>query len=548
MKKILSILLVAATLTASAQVTTNLGGGSAGGGGGSYTASNGIGISGSVIKLGGVLTQATSVGGGNYDFSFNNKVYNNTSQRINIYTDTISFTLNGSRFLHTTSNGGGGWNYGNMWMGFGAGQTFGASSTGYANTGFGRYVMRYLDGTSATAASNAAFGNGSMESMTVGMLNTSVGVASMGLVLNSTGIVAVGHHAGLKATGSNNSVFVGRSAGDSCTAIEIVAVGHYALAKNSGLYNTSIGTYSGYESTIGTKNTHVGWSAGRNNTTPTENTLVGYLAGGVGVGTSGYNTCIGTESGRNITSGNTNTLIGRLTGYNINSGVGNVMIGNNAGANGIVNITTGSNNICIGNNTSISAVGASNELNIGNSIFGQNMTPSSTSFTTPRLSFGKRATTANSTLDMGLCSLPIILPKTGTKPSVGLETAMLYYNTNTNNIDYYDGNSWSPIQKEQPTTTVTSAGGTSWGSDTTPQVILNATSNSITQTIPAHNADYKNWVVQFSIINAASNTVTFNIPSSAYLNGVSGSTSFNAANGNVVTVTNDGTQWIITNK
>ncbi len=91
MKKILSILLVAATLTASAQVTTNLGGGS-------YTASNGIGISGSVIKLGGVLTQATSVGGGNYDFSFNNKVYNNTSQRINIYTDTISFTLNGSRF------------------------------------------------------------------------------------------------------------------------------------------------------------------------------------------------------------------------------------------------------------------------------------------------------------------------------------------------------------------------------------------------------------------------------------------------------------------
>lgn len=332
-----------------------------------------------------------------------------------------------------------------------------------------------------------------------------------------------------------------------CTSIETVAVGHYALSKNSGLYNSSIGTYSGYESTTGTKNTHLGWSSGKNNTIPTENTLIGYLAGGTGIGTVGYNTCIGSESGKNITSGNTNTLIGRATGSSLTTGLGNCFIGNNSGKNGTVDVTTGSNSICIGNNTSVSAVGASNELNIGNAIFGQNITPSGTSFTTPRIAFGKRAST-NATLDLGLCTLPIILPKTGTTPTVGLETGMFYYNNNSNNIDFYDGTQWTSIQKTQPITTTTSSSGESWNSTMSPQVVLNATSNSITQVIPAFSATQKGWVVEFNIVGASVNTVTFTIPSTAFLNGVTGSTSFVPANGNIVTVKNDGTQYVITNK
>nr|HPI55295.1 hypothetical protein [Chitinophagaceae bacterium] len=165
---------------------------------------------------------------------------------------------------------------------------------------------------------------------------------------------------------------------------------------------------------------------------------------------------------------------------------------------------------------------------------------------TPRFAFGKAAGTG-STLDMGGCTFPIILPKNSTGSATALETGMMYYNSTTNNIDFYDG-SWGAIQRKQPTTTTTSASGISWGSGTNPRIVLNATSNAITQTIPTHSSTYTGWEVQFNIINAASNTVTFSVPSSAYVNGVTGGTSFTAANGNVVTVLNDGTQWIITNK
>ena len=503
------------------------------GGGGSYTSSNGITLSGSDFKLGGLLTENTSIGGGTYTLSLNNKTYNNTSQRINLYSDTVSFNLNGSRFLHTTSNGGGGWTYGNMFLGYQCGQAFGNSSTGYANTGFGRMVLKSLDGTNSTAASNAAFGNGSMENMTVGTLNTAAGVASMGSALSGTGIVAVGHHAGLKSTGANNSVFIGRSSGDSCTAIESVGVGHYTLAKNSGLYNTSIGTYSGYESTTGTKNTHLGWSAGKNNTIPTENTLIGYLAGGTGVGTSGYNTYIGSRAGASTTGGNTNVAVGRESLFALTTGLGNVAIGNNAAQTG-----NWSNSIIIGRTINVTA---NNELNLGGALYGANIYS-----TTPRFAFGKVAGT-NSTLDMGGCTLPVILPKSSSIPSVGLETAMIYYNQNTNNIDLYDG-SWGAIQRKQPFTVVTAAGGVTWNSTITPQVELDATTNAIIQTIPAHSTSYTGWVVEFTIVGAASNAVTFNIPSTAMLNGVTGTTTFTPSNGNVVRVRNDGSRWVITNK
>ncbi len=525
MKKILSILLVAATLTASAQVTTNHGGGSTGGGGGSYTASNGIGISGSVIKLGGSLSQPTSIYG----------IHPLTLGAVSafyLYSDTIYNDLGGFRFLHTTSNNGGGWNYGNMWMGYKAGQTFATSSTGYANTGFGRYVQKSLNGSSSTAASNAAFGAGAQESMTTGTLNTAIGVTSQGLLTTVTGLTTVGHHSGLYSTGADNATFVGRSAGDTCTAIETVAIGYYSQHKTYGLGNVGLGAYSGYENSSGNKNTNLGWSAGKNVTTATENTHVGYLAGGTGVGTVGYNTYVGANSGRNSSSGNSNASLGRTTMEALTTGIGNVALGNNAMSTG-----NWSNSIVIGRSINVTG---NYQLNLGGALFADNIYS-----TTPRFAFGKAAGT-NSTLDMGGCSLPIILPKTGTTPSVSLESAMLYYNTNTNNIDYYDGTYWSAIQKGVPITTTTSASGVSWGSGNTPQIVLDATSNAITQTIPSHSSTYKGWVVKYKIILASVNAVTFAIPSSAVYNGVTGATSFVASNGKTVEVTNDGTQWVIT--
>lgn len=496
------------------------------GGGGSYTSDNGITLTSSNFSLGGPLAQNTQIYGlHRLQLGALNSLYMDA--------DTLYMGLDGFKFLHTTSNGGGSWQYGNMWMGWKAGEAWGTSSTGYANTGFGRFVHKNLNGTNLTAASNAGFGAGAQENMTTGTLNSSFGVASQGLVTTATGLTTIGHHSGLYSTSADNATFVGRSSGDSCTASETVAIGFYSQHKTYGLYNAGLGAYSGYENTSGNKNTNIGWSAGKNNTTPTENTLVGYLAGGTGIGTSGYNTCIGASSGAAITSGNTNVSVGRASMAALTTGLGNVAIGNNS-----MNTGNFSNSIVIGRTINVAA---SNELNLGGALYGANIYS-----TTPRFALGKVAGT-NSTFDMGGCSLPVILPKSSSIPSVGLETAMIYYNQNTNNIDLYDG-SWGAIQRKQPFTVVTSSGGLTWNSTITPQVELDATSNAITQTIPAHSTSYTGWVVEFTIVGATSNAVTFNIPSTAMLNGVTGATTFTPSNGNVVRVRNDGARWVITNK
>ncbi len=525
MKKILSIILLAASLSTNAQVTTNTGSQSSGGGG-SYTASNGIGISGSNIMLGGFLSQNTQVYGlFRLQLGALNSLYMDA--------DTLYMGLAGDKFLHTTSNDGGSWQYGNMWMGWKSGESWLPTSTGYANTAYGRFTQKSLNGTNLTASSNAGFGAGAQENMTTGTLNSSFGVASQGLVTTATGLTTVGHHSGLYSTSADNATFAGRSSGDSCTAAETVAIGFYSQHKTFGSGNVGVGAYTGYENTSGNKNTNIGWSAGKNNTTPTENTLIGYLAGGTGIGTSGYNTCIGASSGAAITSGNTNVSVGRASMAALTTGIGNVSIGDNA-----TNTGNWSNSIVIGRTINVTG---DNQLNIGGALYGANIYS-----TAPRFALGKVAGT-NSTFDMGGCGLPVILPKSASLPTVGLETAMIYYNSTTNNVDLYDG-SWGAIQRKNPVTTTTSASGITWNSTITPQVVLNATSNAINQTIPAHSTSYTGWKVEFRVINEDSNTVTFSVPSSAYVNGVTGGTSFTASNGNVVTVINDGTQWIITNK
>lgn len=527
MKKILSLCaLFLFAQTTFAQVTTNNGNTSTGGGGGSYTSDNGITLTGSKFQLGGPLAQNTQIYGlHGLQLGALNSLYMDA--------DTLYMGLDGFKFLHTTSNGGGGWQYGNMWTGWKSGEAWSTSSTGYANTAYGRFTQKSLNGTNLTAASNAAFGAGAQENMTTGTLNTSLGIASQGLVTTATGLTTIGHHSGLYSTSADNATFVGRSSGDSCTAAETVAIGFYSQHKTYGLGNVGVGAYSGYENTSGNKNTNIGWSAGKNTTTATENTLVGYLAGGTGIGTSGYNTIVGAGSGVLLTSGNTNAVLGRAALAGVTTGLGNVAVGNNA-----MNTGNWSNSIVIGRTINVTA---NNELNLGGALYGANIYS-----TNPRFAIGKVAGTGSS-FDMGGCTLPMILPKNSSTPVTSLETAMMYYNTNTNNIDLYDG-SWGAIQRKQPFTVVTAAGGLTWNSTITPQVELDATSNAITQTIPSHSTAYTGWVVEFTIVGAASNAVTFNIPSTAILNGVTGATTFTPSNGNVVKVRNDGSRWVITNK
>lgn len=541
---------------------------SSGGGGGSYSVANGLYNVGSLFKLGGVLTENTSIGSGNYTFSLNNKVYNNTSQRSNFFTDTISIILNGSRFLHTTSTPSalnGNVTYGNQFEGYQAGASFGVTSDGYANTVYGRRAAFTLNGTRFEASSNAIYGYSALENTQYAMRNAVFGVAAMGTAAVGTpgapltGNVAVGHHAYRNGGGSYN-IAIGASAMEnaSSSVTDCIGIGQYSLRDNVASFNVGIGTNSLYSNTIGTKNTALGWGTGQSASPATagftQNTFIGYISGGGGAGNTnagGYNTCVGANSGSLLSSGNSNTFIGNNAGASNTSGGSNIFIGNNSGANGVINSATGSNNIAIGNAVSLSTSSASNELNIGNALFGQNFGGTSTVFRIPTLRFGARATSANSVLDMGLSGLPLILPKNPSRPTVGLETGMMYYNSTSDIVEVHHGAGLSvPLVKELPLESTTSATGFNFGTYSTNQdkvvMELDATSNAITQTIPSASSFYKNTRIIFLISNDGSNAVTFNVPVGTVYNSIVGTTSFTAVD--KVECYCNGSKWIILNK
>lgn len=523
-------------------------------GGGSITnADNGLNVVSTVTKLGGNLLQDTTISGTATSPSNGFGLTLDTLKHFNSTFENISFNLDAFKFLHTTSTANAGHlAYNNLFIGKAAGQAFNLSGLGVANTAIGSEAMNALIGLlNAEGSSNTAIGYRTMKPLQYGVTNVAIGTVAMGDCGVGTSVspihanVAIGHHA-LRQIGSNFNVAVGQASSENnLTGSYTVAVGQQALQANTASDNVAVGGFAGYKNIDAIGNTFIGKSAGQEGTVSEKNFYGGWESGKNVLGV-GANVAVGYNSMKGVfgtSTANTCVAIGQNAYSAATTGSRNVYIGNNAAANGTVNATTGNDNIVIGNACTLPTATSSSHLNIGRALFAEGLYT-----TAPRFSLGKVATTANSTFDMGGCTLPIILPKTGTTPSVGLETAMLYYNTNTNNIDFYDGTSWSAIQKTQPITTTTSSSGVSWNSTISPQVVLNATSNSITQVIPAFSATQKGWVVEFNIVEASVNTVTFIIPSTAFLNGVTGSTSFVPANGNIVTVKNDGTQYVITNK
>ena len=145
--------------------------------------------------------------------------------------------------------------------------------------------------------------------------------------------------------------------------------------------NTFIGNFSGKENTNGNRNTFLGYNTGSANTTGYLNTFIGNGAGAANT-IGAANTFIGENSGNltstgfnNLfaghaagsvnTSGYFNTFVGPYAGYYNTTGAYNTTLGFIAGGN----ITTGSNNIMLGYVDAPLATG-SNQLNIGNLIFG----------------------------------------------------------------------------------------------------------------------------------------------------------------------------------
>lgn len=131
-----------------------------------------------------------------------------------------------------------------------------------------------------------------------------------------------------------------------------------ARSRSDDLFNTVVGSLSGYSLSSGDSNTFYGYTAGFRCSTGGANTFVGQRAGfSISSGTSNiclgshtiyygssasYNTSVGAFSGK-LTTGNNNTFLGYYAGY-YNRGSLNICIGNQAGP---TSSTTDSHNLYI---------------------------------------------------------------------------------------------------------------------------------------------------------------------------------------------------------
>jgi hypothetical protein len=260
----------------------------------------------------------------------------------------------------------------------GSGSLTTTSSASY-NTAIGKDAL-----TANTASYNTALGWESMIGNTTGTRN--IGIGSRALRFNSTfsDNIAIGYETLANNAAANNTAIGNYALTANTGGTENIGIGNDALKANTnGGQNTALGFQALSANVGGTENTAIGRKTLNSNVSGSQNTAVGFNA--LLFNTASNNTAVGRDasftnsSGTNNTSlgfnsiftnstGSGNTAFGASTIYNT-TGSNNTVIGNQAG----YNLTTGSNNIIIGANTDVQTNTASDQMNIGNQIYGLTM-------------------------------------------------------------------------------------------------------------------------------------------------------------------------------
>ncbi|MCG2613741.1 hypothetical protein LZZ85_05595 [Terrimonas sp. NA20] len=197
-----------------------------------------------------------------------------------------------------------------------------------------------------------AIGRYTLTSNTTGQYNTAIGP----FVLRKN------------TTGYGNTAIAYMAMEENISGTNNTAVGSQTLRYNtSGQFNSAFGANALRLNTTGEDNTGLGMYALQNNTTGSYNTAVGLYA--MNSNTTGtFNTAIGRTALNNNISGNTNAALGQSSLGALTTGDLNIGIGYQAG----LQQTSGNGNIFIGTSTtSPASATASNQLNIGNWIYGQ---------------------------------------------------------------------------------------------------------------------------------------------------------------------------------
>lgn len=172
----------------------------------------------------------------------------------------------------------------------------------------------------------------------------------------NTIFAGVGAGVALENVGGNGSAVFGTDALNVSTSSQAsAAFGFDAMLNYEGTGNdqdTAIGTQSQQNNLTGLQDTSLGNSSLQDMTIANRDTALGYKAG------------------QNETGGD-NTLVGANAGINITTGIDNTALGSWNNSNPL---TTGNQNILIGFNTNLASSTSNGQLDIGNLIYGTNLT------------------------------------------------------------------------------------------------------------------------------------------------------------------------------
>lgn len=184
--------------------------------------------------------------------------------------------------------------------------------------------------------------------------------------------VAIGFEAGRYAssTDTDRNNLIGFQAGYNNVGAYNNLIGDGAGHNNTGWYNNIIGVDAGYHN-AGSDNEMIGHGAGRN-LQSTSSVIVGSEAYRGGAGSTAFQAI-------------NNTALGYRAGYSAQTGASNnILLGYQAADN----LTTGANNIVIGYDVDIASTTRSNQLNIGNLIFGTGVDGTGTSLSSGNIGIG----------------------------------------------------------------------------------------------------------------------------------------------------------------
>ncbi len=311
-----------------------------------------------------------------------------------------------------------------------------SNTTGSNNTGVGYQALVQ----NTTGNENSAVGRTSLDDDTTGAANAGLGFDS--LLRNTTGSdnVALGADSLQNATTSNNNTAVG---------LQAMLGGTTGSLTISGSNNVALGLDALEHYIDGSSNTALGYQTMLNATTSKNSVAVGYLAGEGKSTNDSYLglSALGYESGLNLSNNsNYNTLIGYQAGYNVTTGADNILIGSATSSNANANLTTGSQNILIGENEKFPSATANGQLDIGNILYGTNITGTGSTLSLGNIGIGTTTPWGDFTIqhNYGIANTSLFYIASSTN-AAGTKANIFLTVTNTGNIGIGTTTPYAPL-------------------------------------------------------------------------------------------------------